>query len=228
MEKSQPSPGYSLITPDFPGFGQTPLASELSFSEAAEALENCLTEKGITGPIVLGGISMGGYWAMEYYRLYPKRISSLLFISTRSGIDRPEARQNRLNIAEKVVAEGTDFLLEFMVPGLLGRTTLIEKPDIRSQLNQWIKQTSPQAIALAQRTMANRRNQNELTKEINVPTLVIAGREDALIPLFESEALVKSIRNSQLKVIERAGHLLPIEKPETFQKVVDNFLQELE
>jgi pimeloyl-ACP methyl ester carboxylesterase len=65
----EPPDGFQLVLPDFPGFGSSPLApSGLTMMETAQSLQKHLKEKGITGPIALGGISMGGYWALEFLR----------------------------------------------------------------------------------------------------------------------------------------------------------------
>ncbi len=217
--------GYSLILTDFPGFGGAPLAPEgLTLEMAAQSLENHLHELKIKGPISLGGISMGGYWAMEFLRQFPSQVNKALFISTRAGADKPEARENRLKMAEKVLKEGTEFMVAAMIPGLLGKTTLSEKPEVKDQVAQWIQGTSPEAVALAQRAMAVRRDQTSLLPALRVPTLILAGREDALIPVSESEAMAKVIRLSQLEILEGAGHLLPLEDPGSFQKILDRFL----
>ena len=221
----RPPTGCSLILPDFPGFGESPLAPKgLTLAEAAQGLENHLQQKGISGPIVLGGISMGGYWAMEYLRQFPQRVAKILFTSTRPGVDKPEGRQNRLNMADKVLQEGTEFLVKTMVPGLLGRTTLVEKPEVVDQVGQWIRATKPEAVALAQRAMADRRDQTDLLQGLKVPTLIVAGQEDTLISPTEAQAMAQAVSGSRLKVLERVGHLVPIEDPGGFQKIVNDFL----
>ncbi len=221
----EPPKGYSLILPDFPGFGDSPLAPEgLTLEAAAQGLEGHLRELQLKGPVVLGGISMGGYWAMEFLRQFPAQVNKVLFISTRSGVDKPEARENRLKMAEKVLREGTEFMVDAMVPGLLGKTTLSHKPEVADQVGRWIRATHPGAVALAQRAMAVRRDQASLLPALRVPTLILAGREDALIPVSESEAMAQAVRVSQLEVLEGAGHLLPLEDPISFQKILDHFL----
>ncbi len=222
----QPPPGYRLLLPDFPGFGFSPLASPgFTLAEAAQALEEHLMEQGIRETFVLGGISMGGYWAMEYLRQYPGRADRILFISTRPGVDKPEARQNRLLMAEKVQKEGVEYLVPSLIPGLLGKTTLSEKPGVTGQMAKWIRQTQPGGIALAQRAMAQRRDQTDLLPSLNAPTLIVAGRQDGLIPVSESEAMAQTIPDSRLRILEEAGHLVPLEEPAEFQNILDQFLR---
>lgn len=221
----KPPAGYQLILPDFPGFGESPLAPVgLTLADAAQGLENHLRQKGINEPVILGGISMGGYWAMEYLRQFPQRVAKILFISTRPGADKPEGRQNRLNMADKVLQEGTEFMVKAMIPGLLGKTTLAEKPEVADQVSKWIRSTKPEAVALAQRAMAERRDQTGLLADLKVPTLILAGQEDALIPPSEAQAMAQDVFGSHLKLMDNVGHLIPIEDPAGFQKIVDDFL----
>jgi len=221
----KPIPGYRFITPDFPGFGTEPLAAPgLTLELEAQHLNRQLMVQNIDKPFIVAGISMGGYLAFEYYRQFPERVDRLILISTRAGVDKPEGRQNRLNMAEKVEKEGVGYLAEAMVPGLLGKATLADKPEVKRQLREWILNTSPQAVALAQRAMANRRDQTDLLAQIKARTLILAGQEDVLIAPTEAVTMGQLIPNSQVKLLDQVGHLVPIESPNQFQKSLRDFL----
>jgi len=227
-ENFEPPKDFALILPDFPGFGSSPLAKEgFSLAEAAQELLKSLEEEGIRQPIVLGGISMGGYWAMEFIRQFPEKMSKIIFVSTRAGLDKPDAKQRRLEMAERVLRDGPEFLTQTMVPGLLGKTTLDKKPVIVEKLKNWIRQTSPQGIALAQRAMAQRQDKTDLLAKIGVKTLILAGNEDNLISFSEAEVMAGLIPNSQLEIFKNVGHLVPLEEPDQFQKITQSFSRPL-
>ena len=219
--------GFKRILPDFPGFGLSPtFFGDLDLNQAAQALALHLKQLGVGPKIVLGGISMGGYWAFEFLRLYPDWVERLVLISTRPGVDKPEGRQNRLAMADRVLREGTEFMVEAMTPGLLGKTTLAQTDKkAANRLAAWIRATRPEAVAGAQRAMAQRRDQTEFLKEIQVPTLILAGAEDTLIPPSEAQTMKDLIPGSQLLVVEKAGHLLPMEAPEIFKSSVEEFIR---
>jgi pimeloyl-ACP methyl ester carboxylesterase len=63
---------------------------------------------------------------------------------------------------------------------------------------------------------------------INLPTLIICGRDDLLTPVKYSEYLRAHIRNSELRVIDDAGHMVMLEKPEEFNEILENFLRNFE
>src|SRR5215831_2750521 len=64
-----------LIVPDLPGFGDSPLPGEEgpSVEAMADAVAGLLDERGVKEPVVLGGLSMGGYVAFAFVRKYPQR-----------------------------------------------------------------------------------------------------------------------------------------------------------
>jgi len=225
-EKVKVKDYYLTIKPDFPGFGLSPLTGpEFTLSDFVKGLEAHLTDQNIEKPFVLAGISMGGYSAFEYVRQFPEQVQKLILISTRAGVDKPEGRENRLKMAEKIEKDGISGLADTMIPGLLGKTTLSQKPQVVERVRGWINQTSPAAVALAQRAMAARRDQNDLLPALKAKVAVFAGREDTLIPCSEAEAMAKVIPGCQLKIFDQAGHLIPIEAPKEFQKSLEEFLE---
>jgi pimeloyl-ACP methyl ester carboxylesterase len=61
--------------------------------------------------------------------------------------------------------------------------------------------------------------------QVTVPTLIIWGREDRYFPVAHAQAAHKRIRNSQLCILEKCGHIPQLEKPEEFQRIVVDFLK---
>ncbi|MCK5316200.1 MAG: alpha/beta hydrolase, partial [Anaerolineales bacterium] len=62
---------------------------------------------------------------------------------------------------------------------------------------------------------------------IHVPTLILHGADDQIIPLTEIEAMHTAIPGSKLVIIPDAGHLVNLEQPDSFNRSIRNFLQEL-
>lgn len=226
MFKIEELPGYQVILPDFPGFdSKGSVDSNLNMEIAADALNKYLTAFLTTHQkIILGGISMGGYLAFEFLRKFPEKVSKLILISTKANLDSPETQKRRIEMANQVEIDGVGYLPRVMLPGLLGNSTLTNKPQIVEEVKKMILMANPTAIAAAQRAMAVRRDQTKLLSEINIPTMVIAGREDKLIPVKEAEFMAQTIPNCELKVIEDVGHLVPIENPDFFLKILSDFI----
>ncbi len=218
-------PGYKMILPNFPGFGSQENLEIYSFEKASDDLFETLNEFYIPSErMALGGISMGGYWAFEFLRKYPEKVSKLILISTRAGIDSPEGKMNRFDMIRKVEKEGIRYLPESLIPGLLGPPTIKFKPQIVGSVRKLIMMASSQGIVTAQKCMAERRDQSGFLSQIQVPALVIAGQEDPLIPISESKNMARCIPRSVLKTVEGVGHLIPMEDPDAFSKILSKFL----
>src|SRR5205814_2941371 len=95
------------------------------------------------------------------------------------GPDEDE-KQSREQQARRIVTEGMAFVAGAMLPKLLAPRTLVEKPNVLSRVREMILRTDPQGAAAAQRGMAARRDHADDLANIDVPTLIIAGREDAI------------------------------------------------
>lgn len=144
------------------------------------------------------------------------KVKKIILISTRPGLDKPEAKRRRLEKANRVLKEDTGFLGKSMVPSLSGKTTLEKELDVFEKLKNWIHKTYPHAIALAQGAMAQRRNQTKLLTKIQVMTLEMAGNGDALIPSLEAETMARELPNNLLEIFQ-------LEDPKKFKNQLTSF-----
>jgi pimeloyl-ACP methyl ester carboxylesterase len=81
------------------------------------------------------------------------------------------------------------------------------------------------AIAWAQRAMAARPDSSELLRATDVPTLVVRGEQDTLIPQDEAEALATLMPKAEVVVLAGAGHLPPLEVPDEFTGAIARWLE---
>ena len=221
--------GWRLITPDLRGFGgSTELDSigALSMSDYAEDVVDLLDELGIAR-VVVGGASMGGYATLAFFQAAADRVEGLVLANTRAGADSPEARANRRNMLALLDREGPSGVARDMMPKLLGRTTRETNPEAEATVRRLIKQQSPLAIRAAIHRMMHRPDSTPLLANVAVPTLVITGDEDELIPIDESRAIAAAVRGASLVVIPHAGHLSNLEQPEAFNNALTAFLTKL-
>jgi 3-oxoadipate enol-lactonase len=221
--------GWRLITPDLRGFGgSTELDSvgAVSMSDYAQDVIDLLDELGVERA-TLGGASMGGYAALALLQAAPERIDGLVLANTRAGADSPEARANRRNMLALVDREGPSGVAREMMPRLLGKTTQETNPELEAFVRRLIKQQAPVAIRTAIHRMMHRPDSTALLPLVKVPTLVITGEEDALIPVDESRAMAAAIPGATLVIIPRAGHLASLEQPDAFNHALHEFLTKL-
>jgi pimeloyl-ACP methyl ester carboxylesterase len=220
--------GYEVIIPDLRGFGAgADLAGEVTDMDLlADDIAMLLDERRLER-VVLCGLSMGGYVALAFARRHLDRLGGLVLCDTRAGADSDNARAARLAMADRVLAEGVDFLPEVMIPRLLGETTRHDQPELVQSVTEAILDQQPRGIAAAQRGMAARPDSTEVLSRITVPTLVITGLEDAFIGPEESREMAASIRDSRLVQVPGAGHLVNLEKAEMVNEALLDFLAPL-
>jgi 3-oxoadipate enol-lactonase len=216
-----------VITIDLRGFGASDMTDgQSSMEQMASDVRGLMTALDIDRA-VLTGLSMGGYISLAFYRDYPEAVRALVLADTRATADTTEARGRRLKSAEKAEREGARAIADDMIHLLLGRSIAQSRPDIVQRVRMMIEANRPQAIAAAQRGMAARRDSTDILAGIDFPTLILVGSEDALTPVAEAEAMRDRIRGSRMQVIEGAGHLSNLERPDQFNSILTEFLETL-
>jgi len=213
---------YRVVAPDLRGFGEsdagTGATTMAQFSEDLHAL----LQQRTTGPVVLIGHSMGGYVALAFARQYPEMVRGLVLVSTKAGPDTAAAAAARRATAEKVRAEGVQVVIQAMSSKMLAA----DNPDraLAEQVRGFMATSKPAGVIGALLGMAERPDATAQLARISVPTLVITGADDLLIPPAESDALARAIPGSQLNIIPHAGHLVAFEQPDKFNHVLEEWL----
>jgi pimeloyl-ACP methyl ester carboxylesterase len=217
--------GWRLIAPDIRGFGASPFdtASVPTMDEYAADVVALLDHLELERAVI-GGLSMGGYITFALLRLAPERFSGVLLADTRPQVDSAEARESRRALSELVRTAGPSAVADQMIPGLLGETTRRARPEVEREVRRLIVANEAEGIDGAIHAMLHRADSTGGLARITMPTLVITGEEDVLIPVRDAEALHRAIPRSQLVVLPRAGHLANIESPDDFSEALQNFL----
>ena len=223
-------PGWRFVAPDLRGFrGVGPAyedlgAGELSIDDYARDIAALATHLEIERAIV-GGVSMGGYVALAFRRLFPSRVSGLVLSNTRAGADTPEARAGRDRMIDLVRRDGVAALAAEMTPRLLGESTRRDRSDLVDAVRRLILVNAPESVATALAALRERPDSTSLLSSIDVPTLVIVGDEDVVTPVAESETLHRGIAGSSLVVLPRVGHLSNLEDPIGWNGALHQFLK---
>jgi 3-oxoadipate enol-lactonase len=213
---------YRVIAPDLRGFGESEAGTgAVTMAQYAEDLHALLQQRA-SGPVVLIGHSMGGYVTLAFARQYPEMVRGLVLVSTRAGTDTAEAAAARRATAEKVQAEGVQVVIKAMSSKMLAADN--QDRAMAEQVRGFMALSKPAGVIGALLGMAERPNATAQLARISVPTLVITGADDLLIPPAESEALARAIPGSQLNVIPHAGHLVAFEQPDKFNHVLEEWL----
>ena len=219
------SENYRVIVPDLRGFGRSGASDgTVTMQQFADDLASLLDGLEIDQPVVLCGLSMGGYVALQFWQKYRSRLRGLILCDTRAVCDTPETAAARREMAERVLREGPAPLVEGMVPKLFARTTAQEQPEMVDSLRRIMMDSNPRAIAAAARGMAQRPEMVSRLAEIDCPTLVIVGAQDAISTPDEMRAIARAIPNTRFVEIAGCGHMSPMERPAEVSAAMLEFL----
>jgi pimeloyl-ACP methyl ester carboxylesterase len=214
-----------VIAVDLPEFGRsTPGQDRLTVEHTADALADFLPAVGITGPAVVGGLSMGGYVALAFARRHPRQLAGLILADTRAEADDLAGRAARDDMISLAKAAGADAVMEKMLPKLLSEAARRDRPELVGRVRAIGARQGVSAITAALSALRDRPDATASLGSIAVPTLVIVGEHDAPTPPPLSQKMAGLIPGSRLVTIPGAGHLSNLENPDAFNAAVREFL----
>ena len=222
-------PGWRVVAPDLRGFrGAGPAFEDvgldgLTIDGYADDVLALMSHLEIERAVV-AGLSMGGYVALSIAARAPQRLSGLVLANSRATADTPAARANRDRMIASVEQEGSAVVTREMVPKLLGKTTRAHQADLVETVEQMIDANASEGMVAAIRALRDRPDRTGMLSSIGVPTLVISGAEDEVIPLQEAEAMARAIPGARLVVLAETGHLSNLEDPPRFNAALHSIL----
>lgn len=214
---------WTVVAWDAPGYGRSDdPPAPFSLEDMADRAVALLDELGIERAHLLG-VSMGGVVAQLAFHRHPQRVRSLILADTNAGggaLPEPErsARvQQRLDALERL---GPRRMAEARAPHLVRAGApphlLAEVTDIMAEVHPAGYRAA--AIALSQTDLT------PLLGALDVPTLVIHGKQDTVVPPETGRMLAVAIPGAQLVLIPDAGHVANQEQPAAFNAAVRSFL----
>ncbi len=214
---------FRTITYDVRGHGQSekvkgPYSVPLFAKDLRELLDELAVEK---AHIV--GLSMGGWIAFQFAVDYPERVLSLTIVNSWADM-----RLKTLQDWKGYIQRAVIFRLFSMrkIGEVLG-TKLFIKPEQKGLLNDfvesWAKNHKPSYMASFQAGIGW--SVEDRLSEITAPVLVIAADED-YTPISTKQAYVDKIPNARMAIIEDSRHAVSVERPDEFNRVLLDFLQE--
>lgn len=217
---------WRVIAPDLRGFGQSDVTEGVVGMEMfADDVARLLDALDVSEPIVLAGLSMGGYIAWQFWRRHSARLARLVLCDTRAACDTEEVARGRLQTAERALVQGAGVIATPMVERLFAPVTLTERPELPAAIRKVILETSPLGIAAALRGMAQRPDVTSWLPEIKTPALVVCGEQDGISPPAEMRSIAAALPEGTYVEIAGAGHMAPLEQPAAFAEALDQWLQ---
>ncbi|MET4100959.1 pimeloyl-ACP methyl ester carboxylesterase [Roseovarius sp. MBR-78] len=161
----------------------------------------------------LAGLSMGGIVAMEILRRAPDRVTRIALMDTNSLAETPQSSAGY----EPLVAKLRAGMMAEAVELVLGRDVLAPGPqraEILAQVVAMAEGLGPDVLVRQVRALQRRRDYQAVLRRCQVPALVLCGALDGLTPPKRHDFMAGLIPAARLCMIEGAGHLPVLERPE--------------
>ncbi len=215
---------YCTVAWDARGYGDSDDPDKpLEFSDFAGDLNTLLDHLGVrTAHLV--GMSMGGMIAQDFYGRHADRVATLTLADTSQGFGAASEADRRDFLAPRLKPLQDGLTPADLAPNIVDVLAGPEAAQhVRRRLLESVSavRTGPYMQALKATVTTDFR---EILPVIDVPTLIIVGTHDKVLPVSESRTLAGAIPGSELRLIEQAGHLTNIEAPDRFNAILGDFL----
>jgi pimeloyl-ACP methyl ester carboxylesterase len=228
---------HRVFAPDLPGFGQSdPMPVTWRVEECVEFVGRLLDALGLKRASLVG-VSMGGAFAVGFTLLAPERVDRLVLVDSAGlGNEIPGGLLSYFRVQ-------LPLLDELSWTAVAASRTLARRnlgAALVSQKQVFSEEVLDKYLRLARRTGAGaafrqlqrseyqwtgmRTNYLDRLSEIEVPTLLVHGMEDKIVPVTWAKRAHGLIKNSTIELISECGHLPPIEKPDLFNRLIRRFL----
>ncbi len=224
------SAGYRAVSWDAPGYGSSAPVEPYTFkalAQSAVGLIEALQAKTSPGPITLVGHSMGGMVAQEVAARRPDLLRGLVLAGTSAAFGKPDGEWQRHFIAERTAplasGGGMATLAEQLVPRMIGPGAEPEGVALGVQIMGRVPEATYRRALECLLSFDRRAN----LAQIAVPTLAIAGEFDRNAPPTVMQAMQARIPNCSWALMKNVGHLMQLEAPEEFSRLLTHFLREI-
>ncbi len=218
---------YSILTYDCRGLGQSEVGDgqymfENLVDDFIELLRSLKVEK-----VIACGLSMGGYVILRAYEKQPSLFHALVLCDTRSEADGNEAKIRRAQMLHMLKSHGKEKFADEFIKGALSPKTFQNKNEVVSFVKNLIIENDEKGIAGTLIALATRTDTTHILEKINTPVLIIVGEDDLLTPPSLAQAINSKIKNSEIVLIPKAGHLSNLENSERFNENLLKFLSDV-
>ena len=169
---------------------------------------------------MLCGLSMGGYVALRAAERDAPRVSGLVLANTQPAADGNEAKLKRADGIRRLRAEGAVAYVDNFIKAALCANTLEQQPTVVANARKMMLDSGIDGMASALVALSTRTDTSDSLPQIKVPTCVIAGEQDAVVPAAAMRAMAEKIPHASFHVLQHAGHLSNLEAPEAFNRLL--------
>jgi len=190
---------YNLYALDLPSHSKSDEFSEHSLEFYVDVLRKFIEHLDLKD-VILGGHSLGGAVIQSYYFKYPSDVTALFLIGT----------GGRLRVLPSILETVKNDFPKFI-------------EEMNDNLKKEFLKTAPN-VCYDDFKICDEFDTLDKTGLIEIPCLILVGKEDEMTPVKYSEFFHKKIKNSELVIIDNAGHLVMIDQPMKLNEAIENYI----
>lgn len=210
---------FRVIAPSHPGFGASDRPDWMERVHDLAYFYRWFMEEQRLGPLPAVGFSMGGWLAAEMAAMYPALLSRMVLVGA-AGMRPHNAEIADIFLLSDEEVDALRFYDTGQVPdydALFGQ----EPTDEARQTATWDREM---AALLTWKPYMHNPKMPHLMAQVKLPTLIVWGKQDAIVPVECGELYQQAIPGAALTVIDRCGHSPQVERPDAFLAAVLPFL----
>ena len=212
--------GHRVIRYDLRGHGHSPVVhGPYTVGDMAADVVAALDERGLDR-FSYAGVSLGGAIGLQLAVTVPDRLARLVVMASAARFPDPPSWKTR---ADRVRAEGTEFLVPSRIGAWVTPAFAESRPDETERLLAMLRSTPPEGYAACCETIEEFDLRDRL-REITAPTLVIAGADDPATPPDVVRGIADGIPDARFVVVPHASHLVSAEQPDAVTAEIRAFL----
>lgn len=177
----------------------------------------------VDGRFVLVGLSLGAIVGFEIARLAPERVAGFAALATNAAAPRPEQHEGWGQAARRTEAGEFAAVVEEILPTMYAGQR--PSPELAREFREMAERVGPRRFRTQLAGQSTRTDARAVLRTINAPSLVACGAEDALCPPRIHREIADHLSDTELHVVPGAGHLFPLEAPETTAGLLNGLIR---
>jgi 3-oxoadipate enol-lactonase len=215
---------FHLVIPDIHGHSASGYREAMTLEEMTGDFYLLLRQLRFP-KVVWFGYSIGGMIGMRLALAHPEELDALVLMSTTARLDPPEIKEATLNLWKMFRDGHREDIADAAMKFFFASKTYRDRPELIQQYRTELVHTEDASGMFAAALAAfNRSDIGDQIHRINIPTLVVTGREDLAATPAQAKFIAEQIPSAHVEIIEDANHLAGIEKPLEIVTVIRDFL----
>ena len=209
---------HQIITIDLLGHGKSEKLGYIhSMETMAETVHAVLSELKIEKASIIGH-SMGGYVALAFAEKFPQQLEKLVLLNSSTVADSEERKENR-DRAKRLVKQNKQAFISMAIKNLF---TDENRNALRTEINALVEeavQLPEEYIIASVEGLKNRKDRTEILQQYSGEKIIIAGKNDPVVPFKEIEAIAEKTNSTFISFED--GHMSYLENEEELLKVLN-------